>query len=39
LKVPSVFIWVGMVGKGSGVDASAGVLVLVAMCDDGVSLL
>ncbi len=37
LKVPSAFIWVGMVGKGSGVDASAG--VLVAMCDDGVSLL
>ena len=36
-KVPLAFIWVGMVGKGSGVNVSAG--VLVAMYDDGVSLL
>jgi hypothetical protein len=36
-KVLSAFIWVGMVGEGSGVDELAG--VLVAMCDDGVSLL
>jgi hypothetical protein len=36
-KVPLAFIWVGMVGKGSGGNVSAG--VLVAMCDDGVGCL
>ncbi len=36
-KVPLVFIWVGMVGKGSGGDVLAG--GLVSMCDDGVGCL
>ncbi len=36
-KVPSAFIWVGMVGKGGGGNGSAG--VIVAMCDDGVGCL
>ncbi len=36
-KVPLAFIWVGMVGKGSGGDVLAGVLVV--MCDDGVGFL
>ncbi len=34
LKVQSMFIWVGMVGKGGSGNALA--RVLVAMCDDGV---
>jgi hypothetical protein len=37
LKVPLAFIWVGIVGKGDGSNALAG--VLVAMCDDGVGCL
>jgi hypothetical protein len=36
-KIRLAFIWVGVVDKGGGGDASAG--VLVAMCDDGVGCL